>query len=121
MTSDLLFWAQLKDAAELVSGWPPTALHILLGVTGQLLFAALLRTSLADIRPWGVILVLELLNEALDLQVERWPNFVQQLGEGASDLLATMLLPTLLLLLARYRPGLLAPRPAPDEQPAKVE
>lgn len=120
MTFDLISWAEVKDAAALVSGWPSTALHILLGVTGQLLFAALLRTSIADIRPWGVILVLELLNEALDLEVERWPNLLHQLAEGASDLLATLLLPTLLLLLARYRPGLLTRPVSQGELPGQA-
>jgi len=122
VTLDLQFWAQLKEATELVSGWPATALHILLGVIGQLLVAALLRTSIADLRPWGVILLLELANEALDLRGERWLNLLQQIAEGASDLLATLLLPTLLLLLARHWPGLLTPQSAsPAEQSGEAE
>jgi diacylglycerol kinase len=72
--------------------------------------AAAFRTRIALIGPWLVVLLLELVNEWNDLQVERWPSLGQQLGEGAKDLALTMLLPTLLLMLARWRPGLFARR-----------
>ncbi len=100
-------WHQLKDGVELASGWPPASLHLVFGVIAQLLFAALMKTSLADFRPWVLVLLLELVNEAYDFWFERWPLLAQQAVEGASDLGATMLLPSLLLLVARYRPELM--------------
>jgi len=83
------------------------SLHVLAGVLLQLGAAAILRTDVADRRPWLLVLVLELANEANDLLVEQWPNPGMQWGEGAKDVLLTMLLPTLILLVARYRPRLL--------------
>lgn len=103
-------WYALKQLAEHATGWPMDTLHVLAGVLLQLLTAWLLRTSLADWRPWLAVLLLELLNEGYDLWVERWPSLAMQLGEGLRDLIGTMLLPTLLLVLARRRPRLLARR-----------
>jgi hypothetical protein len=100
-------WFELKKMAEHAIGWPPDTLHVIAGVLLQLLFAALLRRGLRDPRPWALVLVLELANEAHDLWFERWPSLTMQVGEGLRDLAGTMLLPTLLLLLARRRPGLL--------------
>ena len=85
-------------------------LHVMGGVIIQLLAAAVMRRSLRQAGPWLVVLVLELANEAYDLWIERWPSLGMQLGEGLRDLLGTMLLPTLLWWVARYRPRLLAGR-----------
>ena len=82
------------------------ALHVLAGVLIQMIAAAFCRTGLAGWGPWLLVLGLELLNEALDLLVERWPHAGMQLGEGAKDVLLTMIIPSLLLLVARRRPGL---------------
>lgn len=82
------------------------ALHVLVGVVVQLGTAWLLRASVASWKPWLVLLALEMLNEALDLWVERWPHAGMQWGEGVKDMLLTMALPTLLLLAARLRPAL---------------
>jgi hypothetical protein len=84
------------------------SLHVLAGLMVQLATAAMLRTTVADRRPWLLVLGLELANEASDLVVEQWPDPGMQLGEGAKDMLLTMLLPSLMLLIARRRPGLLA-------------
>lgn len=84
------------------------SLHVMVGVVLQLCGAALCGRGLADARPWLLVLGLELANEANDLWVERWPNPGQQYGEGFKDILETMILPTLLLLVARRWPRLLA-------------
>ena len=85
------------------------SLHVIVGVVLQLFVASLTRRGLADWRPWSVVLALEVANEINDLWVERWPDPGQQYGEGMKDLLLTMLLPTVLLLVARYRPRVLGP------------
>jgi hypothetical protein len=104
-------WLHAKELAEHASGWPMDTLHVIGGVLLQLGLAALLRTSVADWRPWAIVLVLELGNEAYDFWIERWPSLTMQLGEGLRDVLGTMILPTLLLGLARRRPALFLSRP----------
>ena len=105
------FWHQVKSGVELASGWPPASLHVLFGVIGQLLIAALLRRSLASALPWTAVLLFELANEGHDLWFEQWPSRAQQMAEGAGDIVLTMFLPTLLLSVARSRPELLVGRP----------
>ena len=97
-------WHQVKLFIEHASGISMDALHILVGFALFLLAARLLKTSVASPLPWLILLALELLNEAYDLHVERWPTFASQLGEGGKDILLTMALPTLLLVTARWRP-----------------
>lgn len=111
MSVEPTVWLQAKELLAHSSGWPMDTLHVVAGVAVQLAAAALLRCSLAEWRPWLAVLALELANEAHDLWVERWPSLPMQLGEGLSDLVATMLLPTLLLIVARHRPALLSRRP----------
>lgn len=103
-------WYEVKLMVGHATGWPMDMLHVVAGVLLQLLFAAVLRRSVVDVRPWLLVLLLELLNEAHDLWVERWPSMGMQLGEGLRDVLGTMLLPTLLLVIARTWPSLLAGR-----------
>ena len=62
--------------------------------------------------PWLCVLVAEALNEWWDLNYEDWPDRPMW-PESLEDLWVTMLVPTLLLIAARYFPGLLV-RKAPD-------
>ena len=104
----ILGWYQFKLFLEHAAGVSMDAWHILAGF-GLFLFAALvLRRSVASPLPWLVVLLLELANEAYDLNVELWPDLGSQIGEGLKDILLTMTLPTLLLWVARWRPDLLA-------------
>lgn len=96
----------LKDiAADLLIA--KDALHVYLAFIIQVSAAAIFRRSLASALPWLVVLLFELVNEGLDmwlgeeLQLKRW-----QLEGAAHDLINTMILPTALLLLCRYAPGL---------------
>ena len=101
-------WYQFKLLLTHASGFSMDSLHIVLGPAGMLGFAWLLGTSIARWTPWLLVFALEVLNEVHDLRVEQWPNPGQQYGEGLKDILLTMVLPTLLLLLARHRPWLFA-------------
>ena len=107
------FWGATKAAVETFTerslGFSHDALHVLVGVCAQLALAALMRTSIRSLKPWGIVLVLELLNEVHDLHVETWPSPAMQWGESVKDVLLTMALPTLLLLVSRYAPGLFGP------------
>ena len=100
-------WSQTKTFIEHMIGFSHDALHVMVGVCLQLLFAALFRLSARSIGPWLMVLALELANEWSDLYIEVWPQHAMQWGEGAKDVLLTMALPTLLLIVARYRPKLL--------------
>lgn len=104
----ILGWYQIKLFLEHASGISMDALHILVGFAVFLIAALALRRSVADPLPWLATLALEIGNEAYDLTVELWPDPGSQLGEGAKDIALTMALPTLLLLVARWRPNLLA-------------
>jgi hypothetical protein len=110
VSTDPAIWFELKELVRHSTGWPMDTLHVLGGVILQLAVAALLRTSLASRWPWLIVFALELANEAYDLWLERWPSLGMQLGEGLRDLVATMLLPTLLWWVARRRPKLLSGR-----------
>ena len=84
-------------------------LHVIVGVIAWLAIALLVRRPVTAWRPWLWLLALIGWNEAVDLWVERWPEPGMQYGEGAKDLLLTMLLPTVLLFAARLRPSLFRP------------
>lgn len=97
-------WGAAKIFIGRFFGVSHDALHVIAGVLLQLLLAALFRSSVARFWPWGVVLLAELANEWIDLRITRWPSLSEQLGEGAKDLALTMLLPTVLLLAARFWP-----------------
>ena len=101
-------WSQTKTFIEHMIGFSHDALHVMVGVCLQLLFAGLLRRSARSVWPWLMVLGLELANEWVDLHVEVWPQHAMQWGESAKDVLLTMALPTLLLIVARCRPRLVS-------------
>lgn len=103
-----LGWYQIKLFLEHASGISMDAWHILVGFGLFLLAALVLRRSVASPLPWLVVFLLEIANEAFDLHVELWPDPGSQIGEGVKDILLTMALPTLLMLVARYKPAILA-------------
>lgn len=83
------------------------ALHVIAGVVVQIAVAWAFRSTIASWRPWLAVLSLEIVNELNDFRVEIWPNFAMQLGESVKDLVLTLLLPTLLLIVARRKSKLL--------------
>jgi hypothetical protein len=101
-------WYQVKLLLEHATGVSMDALHILVGVLAQLLFAALVRVQLRSWLPWIFVLILALLNEASDFWVERWPEPAMQFGESLKDVALTMLVPTMLMLALRIRPAMFA-------------
>lgn len=102
-----LHWESIKSGIEYALAFDNDALHVIIGVVLQLIFAAMLRSSISRPLPWLLVLLLELANEASDLALERWPEQAMQYGEGMKDILLTMALPTLLLVVARWRSRLL--------------
>ena len=103
-------WYHAKEFAQHASGLSMDALHVIAGVVLLLAIAALLRSSVARALPLLILLALETANEIYDFTVELWPSPAMQLGEGAKDILLTMLLPLVLFVAARARPALFARR-----------
>jgi hypothetical protein len=89
------------------------ALHVYAAFAIQAAAALLMRRTLACLWPWWAVLVIESGNEALDLLLEKEPYIREwQVRGSIHDIVNTMLLPTLLMLLARYVPSLFVkPRP----------
>lgn len=84
------------------------ALHIYAAFLIQVCAAMLLRKSLGSVIPWLAVLLVELLNEVGDVLLNPTEEHLQewQIVGSLHDLVNTMLLPTMLLLIVRYAPGL---------------
>jgi len=106
VTGGMLSWYEAKMFIEHASVISSDAIHVLIGVLIWIVAAQLSRRALSAWLPWLVVLALTLLNEAVDLSVEHWPSLGMQLGESAKDVLLTMVMPSLLFALTRYRPNL---------------
>lgn len=102
-----MLWYQFKLFISHSLSLSMDALHMLVGTIALVVIARLFRVPISDSRPWFALLAIELLNEAGDTFVERWPDAASQAGESAKDVLLTMVVPTILLLTARYRPAYL--------------
>ena len=99
-------WVELKDALELTTGLSEDALHIYAALLIQVAAAFLTRRSLAHPLPWATVLGLALVNEWADI----WNDAIHEQWETRAtvhDVVNTMVLPTLLLLLARVAPPIL--------------
>ena len=113
------WWHPIKMGMEHAFAFSPDVLHVLVGVTLQLILAGLLGVSVARPTPWLGVLGLELLNEWSDLSFEVWPVRAMQWGESGKDAFLTMALPTFLLILARWFPSVLVEAHAPTLGPLK--
>jgi hypothetical protein len=105
-------WVQFKDYLSQVTDLSQDALHIYAALLVQLAAAAVLRRSIAHPLPWLCVLVVLVVNEAIDLAEPGKPIEEWQVLGGVQDLWNTLLLPTVLMLLARYAPGLMTARAA---------
>jgi len=116
-------WYAVKDTLEITAGIDDMSLHVVGGVVLQVSIAALFRVSLTSILPWLVVLNVQVLNEAADLY---WSGLKgdQSLLASTIDTVATILLPTVVLLLARRRPDALkrfGVLPSDQEEVARAE
>ena len=110
----------MKLWVEQSTGLNMDALHVHAGVLAQLGFALLLRRSVASAWPWLLLLAVQVANEWWDLTYEIWPTRDEQWAESIRDTWNTMLLPSILMLMARFAPGLFTGRrhrPGEAERP----
>jgi hypothetical protein len=103
-----LDFVELKQAIEGATGMTQDALHIYGAVLIQLGAAALSRRGVGHPLPWLCVLAVELVNEWADLRFAPVVG-ATELWAGLHDIWNTMLLPTVLLLLARTAPWLFRP------------
>jgi hypothetical protein len=106
LSAGAMAWYRTKMFVEHAIFFSSDALHVLVGMVAWIGIAWTCRRPLSDWRPWLAVLVLLVLNECVDLWVERWPDLAMQYGESAKDLLLTMILPTLVMVLVRSTPRL---------------
>jgi hypothetical protein len=102
----MVSWHQGKLFIEHAVTISHDTLHVFVGVFVWLVAALLVRRPISSWRPWLWLFAIIAWNETVDLWVERWPDPGQQYGEGAKDLLLTLVVPTLLMFAARRRPDL---------------
>ena len=101
VTGAMASWHQGKLFVEHTIAIDHDALHVIVGVLVWLLMGAVTRRPLASLRPWLWLLAIIGWNETVD------PGM--QYGEGAKDVVLTMLLPTVLMLAVRVAPKLFRP------------
>jgi hypothetical protein len=101
-------WHQLKQWLTMASGLDMDALHVHAGVVCQIVVALVLRLRLSSLWPWAAVAAVALGNEIYDFNYEVWPTREEQFFESVKDVWNTLLLPTLLMLLVRWTPGLFA-------------
>lgn len=108
----MLDWLAIKVQATQIAALERDALHIYAAVFIQFAVALMIRRPLSHPLPWFAVLLAALVNEWADLTFEVWPegDRDRQWTESAHDLVNTILLPTVLLLLARYAPSLFVDR-----------
>ena len=111
-------WFQIKVWLSAASGLDMDALHVHAGVLCQIVVALLLRKRLSS--PWPLLAVAAILiaNEIYDYRHEVWPDRSMQQAEAVRDFWNTLLLPTLLLLVARYVPCLFQASAAKPDEPS---
>jgi hypothetical protein len=111
----ILFKAQLSELTV-----SKDALHIYAAFLIQVF-----RVSFSSVMPWIAVLVAATANEVLDLVLEDEATIQQwQIDGSIHDMINTMLLPTLLLLLARYFPSIIcaaAPPSSTGEEAAEPD
>lgn len=105
-------WLGIKLHVSQITALERDALHIYAAVFIQCAVALLVRRPLSHPLPWFAVLFAGLVNEWADLTFEIWPegDRDRQWAESARDLVNTILLPTALLLAARYAPALFVDR-----------
>ena len=101
-------WHLVKQWLSGASGLDMDSLHVHAGVLAQVAVALVLRRRLSSGWPWLAVATAVLANEYYDFQYEVWPTREDQFFESVKDVWNTMLLPSVLLLLARFAPGLFA-------------
>lgn len=103
-------WHQIKLWLVAATGLDMDALHVHAGLLLQIAVALVIRRPLRSPWPWLAVLAAELANEYYDYSYEVWPTRDEQFLESVRDVWNTMLIPTVVLITARWVPALLVGR-----------
>ncbi len=95
-------WGGWKSAAEQFFGLSPDAMHVHVSILLLLFFALVTRRRLYNPLPWVLLLVVELTNEFIDMN-QPWGSVESNWPASRHDILNTMFLPTVLILVLRWR------------------
>ncbi|NCN84862.1 MAG: hypothetical protein GW808_04305 [Sphingomonadales bacterium] len=116
-------WFEIKNWLETATGLDRDSLHIYAGVGVQLFVALFFRRSLASPVPWFFVVAAALINEYYDYSLVREPlHGEQRYFEGSvTDIWNTLLLPSLLLVIARFWPRWLTGKPVQNRGPEELE
>lgn len=103
----MIDWLSWKREIVAATNLDRDALHIYAAVAVQIAAALIARRKLGDWLPWLAAAAVAFANEAADIWFEYWPTeHALQAAKALHDLVNTMILPTALLLLSRWRPDL---------------
>lgn len=97
-------WSSIKSHIESALPIDNAMLHLGLGFVIYWMLTKILPKRRPYLFAWGGTFLAALVNEIMDLFVERWPDPIEQYSEGLDDLFWTLALPTVALWLARERP-----------------
>ncbi|MEH6789273.1 hypothetical protein [Parasphingorhabdus sp.] len=102
-------WFEFKDWLEMSTGLDRNSLHIYAGIAVQLTAAFVFRRSLASPWPWLIVAVAAIANEIYDYSFVPEPQTGDAVHFDAAvrDLWNTLLLPSILLAIARWWPAML--------------
>ena len=93
-------WGTYKTFLESVTAVSSDALHIHASISIYLFVALFAGRGLASVKPWLFVLAIELANEWIDLH-QPGGSAEANLAASQHDVLNTMLLPSLILIVAR--------------------
>lgn len=102
-------WIELKGEIVAWSGLDRSALQIYGAISCLLLLAVLTRRPLASPLPWLALLFLVAMNEIATILSDRLVED-RELSVSLHDMGVGMLVPTLLCLISRFAPSVIAPR-----------
>jgi len=104
MSAILSGWSATKNHIETALPVDNAMLHVGIGFVIYWTLTKVLSQRGAALFAWGGAFLAAVLNEIMDLLVERWPDPVQQYSEGLDDIFWTLALPTVALWLSREPP-----------------
>ncbi len=111
-----MLWMDIKTALTDASGLSRDALHIFTGLGLHLFLVLAFRSWFGALWPLGIVLLVALGNEWMDLSSEVWVGeLARQYAESAKDLATTLSIPLTLLLLSRFASARFRPKPPPSE------
>lgn len=100
-------WLDVKIWLESETGLDRDALHIYGALFIQFLLALFFKRSVGSIWPWFAVLLAAIANEYLDYQRvgETEASIALFQAEGMRDMWNTMVIPSALMIIARFRPN----------------